>query len=32
MKNSPLMDSAGFTRNLERAYRAMWQAWCGKGR
>jgi predicted O-linked N-acetylglucosamine transferase (SPINDLY family) len=28
---SPLMDHAGFTRNLEGAYRRMWEAWCGGG-
>ena len=27
---SPLMDGERFTRNLERAYRAMWRDWCGK--
>jgi predicted O-linked N-acetylglucosamine transferase (SPINDLY family) len=25
MRASPLMDEAGFTRELEKAYRAMWQ-------
>jgi predicted O-linked N-acetylglucosamine transferase (SPINDLY family) len=25
---SALMDEAGYTRDLERAYRAMWKAWC----
>jgi predicted O-linked N-acetylglucosamine transferase (SPINDLY family) len=25
---SPLMDEAGFTRNLEKAYRSMWRNWC----
>jgi len=25
---SPLCDGRGFTRNLERAYRSMWEAWC----
>jgi predicted O-linked N-acetylglucosamine transferase (SPINDLY family) len=25
---SPLLDFAGFTRNLEAAYRQMWVAWC----
>jgi protein O-GlcNAc transferase len=27
MKSSPLMDEAGFTRELEEAYRIMWRAW-----
>ncbi|HTW94199.1 MAG TPA: hypothetical protein VMD30_05375, partial [Tepidisphaeraceae bacterium] len=27
MKESALMDGAGFTRNLEDAYRRMWRAW-----
>ena len=26
--NSPLCDGPGFTRDLESAYRTMWQAWC----
>jgi predicted O-linked N-acetylglucosamine transferase (SPINDLY family) len=25
---SPLRDEAGFTRELEAAYRAMWRDWC----
>ncbi len=25
---SPLLDAAGFTRDLEDAYRGMWQRWC----
>ena len=29
MAASPLLDFAGFTRNLEAAYREMWQRWCG---
>jgi protein O-GlcNAc transferase len=29
MAASPLLDFAGFTRNLEQAYRTMWQTWCG---
>ena len=28
---SPLCDEAGFTRNLEAAYRTMWRAWCEGG-
>ena len=28
MEASPLRDEAGLARNLERAYREMWQAWC----
>lgn len=28
MAASPLLDHAGFTRNLESAYREMWQAYC----
>lgn len=28
MAASPLLDFAGFTRNLEQAYRQMWQRWC----
>jgi predicted O-linked N-acetylglucosamine transferase (SPINDLY family) len=28
LERSPLRDFRGFTRNLESAYRAMWQAWC----
>jgi predicted O-linked N-acetylglucosamine transferase (SPINDLY family) len=30
MASSPLMDGARFTRNLENAYRDMWQQWCGR--
>jgi predicted O-linked N-acetylglucosamine transferase (SPINDLY family) len=26
--NSPLCDGSGFTRDLETAYRHMWEAWC----
>jgi protein O-GlcNAc transferase len=29
MTDSPLLDFAGFTRNLEAAYRKMWAQWCG---
>jgi protein O-GlcNAc transferase len=28
MAASPLMDEPRFTRNLEKAYRTMWRAWC----
>ena len=28
MKASPLMDAARFTRNLEAAFRSIWQRWC----
>lgn len=28
MQSSPIMDFVGFTRDLEAAYRAMWQSWC----
>ena len=28
--NSPLCDEAGFTGNLERAYREMWGKWCNE--
>jgi predicted O-linked N-acetylglucosamine transferase (SPINDLY family) len=28
VERSALMDEAGFTRNLEAAYRGMWQRWC----
>ena len=27
LRRSPLMDSAGFTRGVEQAYRAMWRTW-----
>ena len=30
MAASPLLDFAGFTRNLEAAYRKMWVEWCEK--
>jgi protein O-GlcNAc transferase len=28
MQDSPLVDAIGFTRNLESAYRRMWNEWC----
>lgn len=28
MEGSPLMDAPRFARNLERAFRTMWRAWC----
>jgi predicted O-linked N-acetylglucosamine transferase (SPINDLY family) len=28
MKQSPLLDFAGFTRNLEATYQTMWRNWC----
>jgi protein O-GlcNAc transferase len=30
MENSVLMDALRFTRNIEAAYREMWQTWCEK--
>ena len=30
MEKSPLMDAPRFARNLEAAYREMWQRWCAK--
>jgi predicted O-linked N-acetylglucosamine transferase (SPINDLY family) len=30
MRDSPLMDAAGYAAAVEAAYRAMWQAWCGR--
>jgi protein O-GlcNAc transferase len=32
MQRSPLMDSARFAKNMENAYRLMWQNWCEKPR
>jgi predicted O-linked N-acetylglucosamine transferase (SPINDLY family) len=31
MAGSPLSDFAGFTRNVEQAYRQMWLRWCTLG-
>jgi protein O-GlcNAc transferase len=28
MSESPIMDYAGFARDIEAAYRGMWRAWC----
>jgi predicted O-linked N-acetylglucosamine transferase (SPINDLY family) len=28
MRQSALMDAAGFARDVEAAYRQMWQNWC----
>jgi len=28
LQASPVMDAAGFTRDLEAAYRRMWERWC----
>jgi predicted O-linked N-acetylglucosamine transferase (SPINDLY family) len=30
MQHSPLMDAPRFARNIEAAYRTMWQRWCAK--
>ena len=30
MRNSPLMDTPRFARNVEAAYRTMWRRWCEK--
>jgi protein O-GlcNAc transferase len=30
VKKSPLMDAAGFARDIETAYRAMWRQWCAQ--
>jgi predicted O-linked N-acetylglucosamine transferase (SPINDLY family) len=30
MQRSPLMDAPRFARNVEVAYRTMWQRWCGR--
>jgi predicted O-linked N-acetylglucosamine transferase (SPINDLY family) len=31
MQSSPLMDAQGFARDMETAYRQMWQTWCATG-
>lgn len=31
IEQSPIMDEAAFARDLERAYRSLWQAWCSSG-
>lgn len=31
LQSSPLLDHAGFTRNLEAALRRLWQDWCAEG-
>jgi protein O-GlcNAc transferase len=31
MRQSPLMDAVGLTRELEKAYRQMWRRWCEAG-
>jgi predicted O-linked N-acetylglucosamine transferase (SPINDLY family) len=31
MRESPLMDEAGFVRDLEHAYRRLWRNWCEGG-
>jgi len=30
MQSSPLMDAARFARNMESAYRTMWESWCAR--
>jgi predicted O-linked N-acetylglucosamine transferase (SPINDLY family) len=30
MEASPLMDASRFARDIEAAYRTMWQHWCAK--
>lgn len=31
LRASPLMDEAGFARDMEAAYRDLWHAWCARG-
>jgi predicted O-linked N-acetylglucosamine transferase (SPINDLY family) len=31
IERSPIMDEPRFTRDLENAYRSMWQTWCRGG-
>jgi predicted O-linked N-acetylglucosamine transferase (SPINDLY family) len=31
MRSSPLMDAPGYTREVERLYRAAWRQWCERG-
>jgi predicted O-linked N-acetylglucosamine transferase (SPINDLY family) len=31
LRASPLMDAAGFARQVEEAYRGAWHAWLGQG-
>ena len=30
MRNSPIMDAPAFVKNIEAAYRQMWQTWCAR--
>ena len=30
MRNSPLMEAPRFARNIEAAFRGVWQRWCGE--
>ena len=30
LRRSPLMDEAGFARDMESAYRVMWRTWCAQ--
>jgi predicted O-linked N-acetylglucosamine transferase (SPINDLY family) len=30
LRHSPLMDAPRFARNVEAAYRVMWQRWCAR--
>jgi len=31
LQKSPMMDAPRFARNIEAAYRGMWQRWCAQG-